>query len=86
MSIPLIFALAWLALMNVVGMFPSKHHHWPQAYALMAVGIPVVGWVFLAEGPWVGAFVLLAASSVFRWPLRYFVRWLRRLMAPRRSA
>ena len=86
MSSALISALAWLALTNVVGMFPSKHHHWPQAYALIALGLPLLGWVFWVEGIWIGLAILFAASSVLRWPVRYLFRWLRDQVAPLSSA
>ena len=79
MSLSLAIALAWLVLANVTGMFPSRHKHWPQAYALIALGLPILVWVFLSEGPWIGLLVLLAACSVLRWPVRYLLRWLRRI-------
>ena len=41
MTLSLWFALGWLVLANVTGMFPSKHKHWPQAYALIAIGADI---------------------------------------------
>ncbi len=78
MTVSLMAAMAWLVLANVTGMFPSKHKHWPQAYALIAVGLPILAWVFWENGVWLGLLVLLAACSVLRWPLRFLMRWLRR--------
>lgn len=72
-------ALGWLVLANVTGMFPSKHKHWPQAYALIVLGLPVLVWVFWENGAWLGLLVLVAACSVLRWPVRYLFRWLRRM-------
>lgn len=80
MSTPLMLALGWLALSNVIGMFPSKHHHWPQAYVLIALGLPVLVGVFWVEGPWIGLAILFAAGSILRWPVRYLFRWLRSLV------
>lgn len=77
MTISLWFALVWLVLANVTGMFPSKHKHWPQAYVLIAIGLPILAWVFWENGPLFGLAVLVAASSVLRWPVRYMVRWIR---------
>ena len=77
MNLSLILALSWLALANVIGMFPSRYAHWPQAYALISVGLPILGFVFVQNGVWIGSAVLLGAASVLRWPLRYFGRWLR---------
>jgi hypothetical protein len=75
--IPLALACLWLIAANVIAMFPSRDHHWRAAYALIAVGIPVVGWVTWANGPWVGLLVLAAGASVLRWPVIYLWRWLR---------
>ncbi len=77
MTLSLVAALAWLALANVIGMFPSKHAHWPQAYALICIGLPILVFVFYENGVWIGCAVLLAAASILRWPLRYLGRWLR---------
>lgn len=77
MTWSLIAALSWLALANVIGMFPSKHAHWPQAYALIALGVPILGFVFWENGLWIGIAVLLGAASILRWPLRYLARWAR---------
>lgn len=79
MTLSLAFAFGWLVAANVTGMFPSKYKHWPQAYALIAVGLPILGWVFWVDGPVFGLLVLAAACSVLRWPVRYLLRWLRRI-------
>ena len=74
-----ITALVWLVLANIIGMLPSRHKHWPSAYVLMTIGFPLLGWVFWENGVLVGLLVLAAAVSILRWPVRYFVRWLKRL-------
>lgn len=79
MTLSFICALGWLVLANVIGMFPSKHKHWPAAYVLIAVGLPLLGWVFWQNGPWIGLLVLVGAASILRWPVRYLVRWLKGL-------
>jgi len=78
MSLSLILALVWLVVANVVGMLPSRRNHWPAAYALIVVGIPLVGYVTWQTGPAVGMLVLLAGASILRWPLVYLWRWLKR--------
>ncbi|MEL6643998.1 MAG: DUF2484 family protein [Pseudomonadota bacterium] len=78
MSPPLIAAFCWCIVANVIGMFPSKRQHWPAAYMLIAIGIPILLWVYMEEGPWVAAAFLLAAASILRWPVRYAWRWVRR--------
>jgi hypothetical protein len=62
-------------------MLPSRDHHWRAAYALIAAGIPILGWVSWANGPWVGLIVLAAGASILRWPLIRLWRWLRRKAA-----
>ena len=79
MTLSLGFAFGWLVLANISGMFPSKHKHWPQAFALIAVGLPILAWVFWESGVWAGLLVLAAACSVLRWPVRYLFRWFRRI-------
>ncbi len=78
MSTSLIVALIWLVLANVIGMFPSRKKHWPAAYFLIAIGIPLLGWVTYETGAIVGLIALIAGSSILRWPLIYLIRRLRR--------
>jgi hypothetical protein len=44
MSGSLAVAFLWLVLANVIAMFPSRDHHWRSAYALIAIGVPLLGW------------------------------------------
>lgn len=74
MSLSLMLACLWGVVANVIAMFPSKHSHWPAAYGLIAVGLPLLGLVFWQNGPWVGLIVLAAAASILRWPVRYLAR------------
>ena len=76
MSQPMILALLWLVATNVTGMVPSKYRHWPQAYALIAAGLPILVAVFMVDGVIVGLIVFSMAASVLRWPVRYFLLWL----------
>lgn len=85
MSLSIVFACLWLIAANVIGMFPSRHHHWPAAYALIAVGLPLLGFVVMENGFWVGFIVLAGAASILRWPVRYLLRWVRSLL-PLRAA
>ena len=47
-------------------------------YALIAVGVPILGYVTYQNGPWIGLAVLLGGMSLLRWPVIYLGRWLRR--------
>ena len=48
---------------------------------LIALGIPILGWVVLQNGAIIGLLVMAAAASVLRWPVIYLWRWLRRVFA-----
>lgn len=76
----LIVVAIWLLGANVVAMFPSKDHHWKFAYGMIALGVPLLGWVTYENGPWIGLIALAAGASVLRWPLIYLTRWVRRVM------
>ncbi|GFE48596.1 hypothetical protein So717_03490 [Roseobacter cerasinus] len=77
MSLPLILAALWAVVANVLAMAPSKDNHWRSAYALIAVGIPIVGYVTWLHGPWVGILVMAAGVSMLRWPVIYLGRWIK---------
>lgn len=77
MSLSLILACIWAVLANLLAMLPSKDNHWRRAYVLIALGVPILGFVTYQNGPWIGLIALLAAMSVLRWPVIYLSRWLR---------
>ncbi|MBT8454927.1 MAG: DUF2484 family protein [Rhodobacteraceae bacterium] len=77
MSWPMIAAFCWFIAANVIAMFPSKRHHWPAAYGLIAVGTPILFWIYVEEGGLVAAVSFLAAASILRWPVRYLWRWIK---------
>ena len=77
MSLSLLAACLWAIAANVAAMVPSTDNHWRRAYALIAVGIPILGWVTWENGPWLGLLVLAAGMSVLRWPVIYLSRWVR---------
>ncbi|MFN4154583.1 MAG: DUF2484 family protein [Paracoccaceae bacterium] len=77
MTTALTAALLWLVVANVIAMFPSRDHHWRAAYVLIAIGIPLVGWVTAQSGPVWGLLILAAGASVLRWPLIHLWRWLK---------
>lgn len=73
----LVLAFVWLIVANVIAMLPSRDHHWRAAYALIAVGIPILGYVTWQAGPLWGMAILAAGASVLRWPLFRLWRALR---------
>lgn len=71
-------ACAWAVAACAIAMLPSKDHHWRAAYGLIAMGIPILGWVTFEAGPLAGLLCLAAGASILRWPLIYVGRWVRR--------
>ncbi|MFZ1663540.1 MAG: DUF2484 family protein [Paracoccaceae bacterium] len=78
MSWSLVGVCVWIIVTSVVGMFPSRDYHWRAAYRLIAVGIPLLGWVTYENGPVWGLLSLAAGASILRWPVVYLWRWARR--------
>ncbi|OBY28286.1 DUF2484 family protein [Leisingera sp. JC1] len=78
MTLSLTLAAVWALAANILAMIPSRDNHWRRAYVLIALGIPLLGYVTYENGPWWGLAVLLAGMSVLRWPALYFGRWVRR--------
>jgi hypothetical protein len=76
-TLSLALASLWVVVAAVIALLPSRRNHWPQAYALIAVGIPLLGYVTYENGPLVGLLALFAGASILRWPLRHLVAWLR---------
>ena len=80
MSVSLILACIWALLANVLAMIPSGDNHWRRAYFLIAVGVPILGYVTYENGPVIGVVVLVAGVSVLRWPVVYLGRWIKGLL------
>lgn len=78
MNLSIALAALWGVAANVIALLPSRDYHWRAAYVLIAVGIPILGYVTWQNGPWVGLIVLVAGMSVLRWPVIYFGRWVKR--------
>ncbi|MCE8008916.1 DUF2484 family protein [Aestuariivita sp.] len=78
MTVSLVLAALWAVIANVLAMLPSRDNHWRRAYALIGVGVPLLGYVTYENGPWIGLLVLLAGMSLLRWPMIYAARWIGR--------
>ncbi|MGR3758708.1 DUF2484 family protein [Roseobacteraceae bacterium NS-SX3] len=77
MTLSLTLAAVWAVLANLLAMLPSRDNHWTRAYVLIALGIPLLGYVTYENGPWWGLALLAAGMSVLRWPVIHLMRWLR---------
>ena len=69
MSVSLILVCLWVVIANVAAMRPARDNHWGLAWALIVTGIPLLGYVTLQHGPWMGLLILGAGASILRWPL-----------------
>jgi hypothetical protein len=75
MTASLTLACVWAIIASIMAMVPRRFH-WPGAVALIATGIPLLGWVTWQNGPLWGMLVLAGGASMLRWPV---VRLARRL-------
>ena len=80
MNWSIVLAGLWGVSANLLAMIPSKDNHWTRAYILIAVGIPILGYVTYQNGPWIGLLVLAMGMSVLRWPVIYLTRWTKSKM------
>ncbi len=78
MTLSMILACLWLLAANVIAMLPTKDSHWTSAYVLIALGVPLLGFVIYENGLVWGLVVLLAGGWILRWPVRYLGRWIKR--------
>lgn len=86
MTLSLTLVCIWAISANLMAMIPSRDNHWSRAYVLIALGIPLLGYVTYQNGPWVGLIVLIAGMSVLRWPVIYLTRWVKRPLGSKRSS
>ena len=80
MTPSVIIGLVWLVAANVIAMFPSRDHHWRNAYMLIALGIPLLGWITYQNGPILGLVFLAGGASILRWPVFHLWRWVKALI------
>ncbi len=81
MMLPLIAGCLWLIAANLIAMFPSRDHHWTNAYILIEIGVPLLGWIGWTHGPLVALAFLLGGMSVLRWPVYFLARWFRAVIS-----
>lgn len=76
---PPVWVAMWVVAAGLLSMLPTRRSHWPLAWVLLGIGLPLLGWTFAAAGPLWGLLALGVGCAVLRWPLRYGLRHLRRL-------
>ena len=77
MTASLTLACLWAIIASIVAMVPRRFH-WPGVVALIAAGIPLLGWVTWQNGPLWGMLVLAGGAVLLRWPVVRLARRLRR--------
>ncbi|MDC0736933.1 DUF2484 family protein [Cognatishimia sp. SS12] len=80
MSSSVIAAMIWMVVTNLRGMFPSSDNHWRFAYLMIALGVPILIWLFIDHGIWLALLFLLGAMWILRWPVIYLGRWLKKVI------
>lgn len=78
MSASVILALLWMLAANMRAMFPSKDNLWRFAYGMIAIGVPILIFVWWQHGFWLALVFLCAAMWIMRWPVIYLWKWLKR--------
>jgi len=68
MTASLTLACLWAIIASIVAMVPRRFH-WPGVVALIAAGIPLLGWVTWQNGPLWGMPVLAGGAVLLRWPV-----------------
>jgi len=85
MSLSLTLVCLWVVTACVSAMIPSKRSHWPAAYVLICIGVPLLGFVTYQHGMWWGLLCLAAGISILRWPILYSLRWIRERLGQKPS-
>ena len=78
-----ILGCIWVLVANGVAMLPTRDHHWTAAYVLIGLGVPLLAWIVVSAGVWVGLVFLAAGVSILRWPFVYLGRWIGRMTGVR---
>ena len=77
---PLLSIGLWVVLAFVMALIPSTDNHWRRAYVLIAIGVPLLVWVFWQHGVYLGMLGLLVGGLVLRWPVYFAWRWVHQKM------
>jgi hypothetical protein len=51
---PLLSIGLWVVLAFAMALFPSNDNHWRRAYVLIAIGVPLLIWIFWQHGVLLG--------------------------------
>lgn len=76
MSLSVLLSCIWVLACTVVAFLPMRRQYAP-GIALLATLPVLLVYLGIQHGPWVPLVLLIAAISLFRRPLGYFLRYLR---------
>ena len=76
----IILACLWVIAAQVIALLPSRDRHWRAAYILIAVGLPILIYLWLENGILFALLGLIAGMSILRWPVFYLYRWIRQIV------
>lgn len=74
---PITAACLWIIIAWVLSLVLKPKATWPAAYGLIAIGVPLLVWLYLEEGFLAALIGFTTGCLVLRWPVRYFGRWLK---------
>ena len=80
-----IIGCLWIVAAQVIALLPSRDRHWRAAYVLIAVGLPILWFVYREQGPWVALLFLIGGMALLRWPVWYLFLNIRRLLTGARD-
>lgn len=75
MTASVVLGCLWVVVASMIAMLPQRAH-WPGAAVLIALGIPLLGWITWQNGALIGTLALIAGASILRWPVLYLFRWI----------
>ncbi|PXW70915.1 uncharacterized protein DUF2484 [Loktanella sp. PT4BL] len=78
---PVILIGLWVVLAFALSAFPSNDSHWRRAYVLLAIGAPLLVWITIQHGIFMGLLGLAVGGLVLRWPVYYLWRWIKNNIA-----
>lgn len=73
MTLSLILAFLWVIAAAITALLPMRMQY-PPGVTLLILSIPLLVFVGYQNGWWVAALAFISAASIFRNPLKYFIR------------
>ena len=75
MTVSLIVTMVWILAISLVGMLPRSFHK-PLGFPMLVLFPAVLIYLAVDTGPWWALALFAAGLSIFRYPARYYGRFL----------